>query len=165
MKLYEPFQFLTTEECIRIIEYGKKNVIKEGTLIGAQNDQIRNNRVVWYKDSSKWTEWIKIFNNIENKIDWIQDPQISFYKPGEKYNWHNDQSPSYRTHQRYFTLTCELQTGKGSQFELKGRNLRPMKVGEAVIFHSTDIHRATTPISGERISFTIWAMAKNYHRP
>ena len=29
MKLYEPFQFLSAEECDRIIEYGKKSQIED----------------------------------------------------------------------------------------------------------------------------------------
>ena len=67
MKLYEPFQFLTTKECDEIIEYANKNTIKQGTTLGKTN--IRNSRIVWYKDSTKWQQWIDMFNKIENVID------------------------------------------------------------------------------------------------
>jgi len=165
MKLYEPFQFLTVKECDDIIAYGRPRGKRSGTLIGKGNTDLRNNRVVWYKDSRKWQQWIDVFNTIENKISWIMDPQISYYTPGEHYGWHTDQSESKGTHQRYFTLTCNLQTAPESEFEIEGIDLRPMEKGEAVIFPSIDNHRALTPTSGERISLTIWAMSKNYHRP
>jgi len=102
-----------------------------------------------------------MFNSIEPVIDWIQEPQISFYSPGEQYDWHVDTWPNYRTHIRHFTLTCELQTASGSAFEIENHNLPGLKKGEAVIFKPQDRHRATTPREGERISFTIWAMALN----
>ena len=164
MKLYEPFQFLSTAECDQILEYGNPRRKREGTLIGKKNDQVRNNRIVWYKDPTHWKKWIAMFNTIENRIDWIMDPQISYYTPGEHYGWHTDQSVSNRTHQRYFTLTCELQTAPGARFELKDRTFPELQKGQAIIFPSVDEHRATTPETGERISFTIWAMAKNYHK-
>ena len=159
MKLYEPFQFLTTKECDEIIEYANKNTIKQGTTLGKTN--IRNSRIVWYKDSTKWQQWIDMFNKIENVIDWIQDPQISFYGPDEQYNWHVDTWPKYRTHIRHFTLTCELQSAQDSRVELENHTFNPLQKGQAIIFKPQDRHRATTPTAGERISFTIWAMTKN----
>ena len=159
MKLYEPFQFLTAEECDGIIAYARQNNIQEGTTLG--KDNIRNNRVVWYKDSTRWQEWIDKFNEIEPVIDWLQTPQISFYNPGEEYKWHVDTWPNYRTHIRHFTLTCELQNAVGSGIELENHNIPQLKKGEAVVFKPSDRHRATSPTEGERISFTIWAMALN----
>jgi hypothetical protein len=159
MKLYEPFQFLTADECDEIIAYAKRHEIKPGTTLGSGN--VRKNRIVWFKDSTNWGKWISMFNSIEPVIDWIQEPQISFYSPGEQYDWHVDTWPNYRTHIRHFTLTCELQTASGSAFEIENHNVPGLKKGEAVIFKPQDRHRATTPREGERISFTIWAMALN----
>ena len=166
MKLYEPFQFLTTDECDSIIAYAQKNKIQQGTTsYTRQSENVRNNRIVWYNDSSRWTEWIKMFNTIEPVIDWIQDPQISLYNPGEEYKWHDDTRASYRrTHIRYFTLTCELQSASGAGIEVKNKDIPKLKKGEAVVFKSLDRHRATSPTEGERISFTIWAMALNPNR-
>ena len=163
MKLYEPFQFLTTDECDNIIAYGEKENKIAGILTGKPNLKLRNNRIVWYKDSSKWNQWISLFNRIENRIDWIMDPQISYYLPGEHYDWHTDRSTNNQNYQRHFTLTCNLQTAPGSMFELENINLPQLNRGDAVIFPSEDKHRATTPTSGERISLTIWSMVKNYH--
>ena len=105
-----------------------------------------------------------MLNTIEPVIEWIQTPQISFYTPGEKYDWHDDGWPSYRTHIRHFTLTCELQSAPGAGFEMKDKSIPPLAKGQAVIFRSTEKHRATSPTNGERISFTIWAMSKNKNK-
>ena len=163
MKLYERFKFLTAEECDELIQYARTQDTIKGTTIGHGAQHKRNNSIVWYKDSSKWQNWIDLFNTIDHKIDWIQTPQIAFYSPGEKYDWHVDQSPSRRTHQRLWTLTCELQSAPDGKLEIKGTQHHDLHKGEAIIFPSTDQHRATSPSQGQRISLTIWAMTKNYH--
>ena len=163
MKLYEPFQFLTTNECDAIIDYANREDIKQGCTVGPGAQNLRRNRIVWYNDSSSWQHWISLFNNIEKRIDWIETPQIAFYKPGEKYDWHTDQGRSRRTHQRLWTLTCELQNAPHGALELQAQTIPKLDKGQAIIFPSVDKHRATSPSSGERISLTIWAMAKNYH--
>ena len=158
MQLYKPFNFLTNELCDEIIQYAKNKNFKKGTTLGKNN--VRKNRIVWYKESKHWQRWIDIFNKIESKIDWIQDPQISFYSPGEKYDWHVDTWPAYRTHIRHFSLTCELQSAPGGKLDLENKNFL-LRNGQAIIFKPSDRHRAISPTRGERISFTIWAMAKN----
>ena len=158
MKLYEPFQFLTGEECDQIITYACRKEVKTGTTL--RSGTVRNNRVVWYEDSTRWNGWIEMFNKIDPVIEWIQTPQIAFYKPGEEYKWHVDTWPNYRTHIRHFTLTCELQSAPDAKLELEEKNIC-LKKGEAVIFKPQDRHRAISPTEGERISFTIWAMARN----
>ena len=157
MKLYEPFQFLTAEECDRLISYAQDK-IQAGTTLA--KGSVRNNRVAWYKVSTHWAKWIRMFNEIDPVIDWIQTPQIGFYRPGEEYKWHVDTWPEYRTHIRHFTLTCELQSAPGARLELENKNFE-LKKGDAIVFRPQDRHRATSPSEGERISFTIWAMSKN----
>jgi predicted 2-oxoglutarate/Fe(II)-dependent dioxygenase YbiX len=165
VQLYKKFQFFTQQECDDIINYARVQQTERGKARGDKNKSIRKNRIVWYRDSKKWKEWIAMFNKIEPVIDWIQNPQISFYSPGEYYDWHKDSTHlSQRTHIRHFSLTCELQTAENSIFEIKNHSIEPLSKGEAIIFLSSDLHRVTTPISGERISFTIWAMAKNTNK-
>jgi hypothetical protein len=158
MKLYESFEFLTSTECDEILRYAEDKKTKD-----AENP-VRRNRIVWYEDSRYWKRWIEMLNSIEPVIDWIQTPQISFYKPGEQYGWHNDGWPSYRTHIRHFTLTCELQSAPGACFEMSDHVIPKLERGQAVVFRSTERHRATSPTEGERISFTIWAMTKNMNK-
>ena len=161
MTLYKPFQFLTADECDELILYAQDK-IQAGTTLAKSS--VRNNRVAWYKDSTNWTKWIQMFNEIDPVIDWIQTPQIGLYRPGEQYKWHTDTWPQYRTHIRHFTLTCELQSAPGGAIELACHNIPKLKKGQAVIFKSDDRHRATSPTEGERISFTIWAMTKNLNK-
>ena len=158
MKLYEPFQFLTANECDNIIDYAEKTDVRPGTTLRKGN--VRNNRVAWYKESGEWQNWIDMFNKIDPVIEWIQTPQVAFYKPGEEYKWHVDTWPNYRTHIRHFTLTCELQSAPGARLELENKEFDLAK-GQAIIFKPQDKHRAVSPTDGERISLTIWAMAKN----
>ena len=157
MKLYESFDFLTDNQCDEIITYAQDKV-QRGSTLGKFAG--RNNRIAWYKDSKYWQGWISMFNQIEPVIDWIQTPQIAFYQPGESYDWHVDTWPKYRTHIRHFTLTCELQSAPGGKLELHNNNFL-LRRGQAMIFKPEDKHRAVSPTSGERISFTIWAMALN----
>ena len=158
MKLYEPFQFLTANECDNIIDYADKTDVRPGTTLRKGN--VRNNRVAWYRESKEWQNWIDMFNKIDPVIEWIQTPQVAFYKPGEEYKWHVDTWPNYRTHIRHFTLTCELQSAPGARLELENKEFDLAK-GQAIIFKPQDKHRAVSPTDGERISLTIWAMAKN----
>ena len=158
MKLYQPFQFLTAKECDNIIEYADKTDVRPGTTLRKGN--VRNNRVGWYKESREWQNWIDMFNTIDPVIEWIQTPQVAFYKPGEEYKWHVDTWPNYRTHIRHFTLTCELQSAPGARLELENKEFK-LERGQAIIFKPQDKHRAVSPTDGERISLTIWAMAKN----
>ena len=158
MKLYEPFQFLTANECDEIIKYADTSEIKPGTTL--RSGKVRNNRVAWYKESHQWQKWISMFNTIDPVIDWIQTPQVAFYKPGEEYKWHVDTWPNYRTHIRHFTLTCELQSAPGARLEIENQQF-DLKRGQAIIFKPHDKHRAVSPTDGQRISLTIWAMAKN----
>lgn len=158
MKLYEPFQFLTANQCDDILDYADKTDVRPGTTLRKGN--VRNNRVAWYKESREWQNWIEMFNKIDPVIEWIQTPQVAFYKPGEEYKWHVDTWPNYRTHIRHFTLTCELQSAPGARLELENKEFT-LERGQAIIFKPQDKHRAVSPTDGERISLTIWAMAKN----
>ena len=157
MKLYEPFQFLTTDECDELISYPHDKPVA-GTTLGKYAG--RNNRVTWYKESKYWAKWIELFNSIDPVIDWIQTPQIAFYKPGEHYDWHTDTWPNHRTHIRHFTLACELQSAPEARLELENKQFQ-LERGNAIIFKPQDRHRAVSPVDGERISLTIWAMTKN----
>ena len=160
MKLYEPFQFLTDQECDELTKYAQDKIVN-GTTLGKYAG--RNNRIAWYKESKYWAKWIDMFNSIDPVIDWIQTPQIAFYKPGEHYDWHVDTWPKFRTHIRHFTLTCELQSAPGGKLVLENNNFI-LRRGQAIIFKPSDRHKAVSPTDGERISFTIWAMAKNANK-
>ena len=93
-------------------------------------------------------------------IDWIQTPDCPITW---QHDWHVDTWPKFRTHIRYFTLTCELQSAPGGKLILENSDFI-LNRGQAIIFKPGDRHRAASPTSGERISFTIWAMSKNANK-
>ena len=71
MQLYKPFNFLTNELCDEIIQYAKNKNLKKGTTLVKNN--VRKNRIVWYKESKYWQRWIDIFNKIESKMQEVQE--------------------------------------------------------------------------------------------
>lgn len=162
-KILEIFDFLDNATCDQMIKYGQQAHKEQGKLYtGQTNTQLRNNRIVWYKDSQHYQRWTDFLKNFDAGIDWVETPQISYYTPGEYFELHTDQQEgSKRTHIRKLTLTANLQTADGGCIEVLGKKYAEMKKGQAVVFESSCQHRAISPITGERISFTIWGMARN----
>lgn len=161
-ELYKVFDFLTDEYVEYIKTYYFFHPSVKGTVGGdhlVEHKKIRNNQIVWFDDSDRWADWVKFLQGFDPLIEWIQTPQISHYGPDEYYDWHIDASPTRRTHKRHLTLTVEIQSAEGARFEIKDRDIGPMKPGQAVVFPSVDLHRATAPTIGNRMSLTIWGMA------
>jgi hypothetical protein len=91
----------------------------------------------------------------------MQTPfQISYYAPGDYYEWHQD---VYRTQgrksMRSLTLTVSLQAeaGAGVEFDSGVCELAP---GQAVFFPSEARHRAYNNSSADRWAFTVWYMRR-----
>jgi predicted 2-oxoglutarate/Fe(II)-dependent dioxygenase YbiX len=170
LKILEVFDFLEKDVCDEIISYARNSNIEPGILYNGHadaksNNKLRNNRIVWYKISNRYQEWTDLMKKFHNSIDWIETPQLSFYKPGEFFEYHQDQSDkSLRTHIRCLTLTANLQVAEGAYIEVQDKKFINMRKGQAVVFPSNMLHRAVSPISGERISFTIWGMSKNFNK-
>jgi predicted 2-oxoglutarate/Fe(II)-dependent dioxygenase YbiX len=165
-RILEIFDFLDNINCDQIMNYGQQAQKEQGKLYtGQTNTQLRNNRIVWYKDSRHYQIWTDFLKNFDPEIDWVETPQISYYTPGEYFELHTDQQEgSKRTHIRRLTLTANLQTADGGCIEVLGKKYTEMKKGQAVVFASSCQHRAISPITGERISLTIWGMAKNHNK-
>jgi predicted 2-oxoglutarate/Fe(II)-dependent dioxygenase YbiX len=162
-KLLEIFNFFDNNTCNKIISYAENQIEEQGKLYnGLTDSKLRNNRIVWYNISDQYQEWVNFLKNFDSSIDWIETPQISFYKPGEFFEYHRDSNDkSKRTHIRYLTLTANLQIAEGAYIEVEDKKFVNMQKGQAIVFLSSCQHRAVSPIQGERISFTIWGMAKN----
>jgi len=93
----------------------------------------------------------------DHEIKYLEHPyQVSNYRPGEFYSWHQDYTLNSRRRKRIATLTCTLQTAPGAIIETRNGNFN-LGVGQAVIFPAELKHRATAPTSGERWSFTVWS--------
>jgi len=161
VKLYEPFQLFTSEECDQIIQNAFELTEKEGIAGGEYNPGVRNNKVFWldYQDIGRFQT--PMMDITDYSVTWIQEPiQVSKYEKGQYYHWHKDQFENARTSARLLTLTCTLQSAPGAIFETKDHSF-DLKQGQAVIIPSDVDHRALPPISGTRWAVTAWGMGAN----
>ncbi len=161
MKLYEPFQLFTSEECDQIIQNAFELTEEEGIAGGKYNPGVRNNKVFWldYQDIGKFQT--PMMSITDYSVTWIQEPiQVSKYEKEQYYHWHKDQFENTRTSARLLTLTCTLQSAPGAIFETKDHSF-DLKQGQAVIIPSDVDHRALPPISGTRWAVTAWGMGTN----
>ena len=163
--LYQPFDFLTESQMRDILRTAVQEGIGTQQIKNEQGNIHRNSRISWYRKTHHNHEWLEIFNYIQPGIEWIETPQIAFYKPGEYYDWHTDERHnSTRSYIRKFTLVANIHSAPGSGLEIKDKPIIDLGIGQAVIFPSMDLHRAVTPEQGERASLTMWAMSKNTNK-
>lgn len=162
--LLEPFQLFTADECDAIIERAKSQLQLARTTAG-YDTTVRSNSVAWleFEDQSRFYDCMTGRTDVE--VKWLQHPyQVSCYKQGEFYDWHEDLIPSNRRSSiRSLTLTCTLEPAPNAQFQTKSQHFNLAK-GEAILFSATTQHRATAPTSGERWALTVWGMKPNPHK-
>lgn len=158
---YEKFQLFTPEEIVSLLsqtgQFGPAGV----TGANRPNPLIRTNRVYWLDPDTELDH--KLWNLVipdRPYLTWYQRPiQIALYAKGEHYDWHHDVIEN-RTSRRAVTLTTTLKQAEGAGLEVLDQ-IYDLAPGEAVLFPSGDLHRATAPIQGERIALTVWYMQPN----
>lgn len=163
MKLHEPFQLFTPEQCKQIIldAVGQSSGTRS-LVIGKLEVATRTSTTFWYTvdDAQVYLKYFEPFKDQGYEVTWVQRPlQVARYEPGQQFDWHKDQAKGKRSTGRLLTLTCTLQKAPNALFETKERSY-DLNVGEAVIFPAKDLHRATAPSSGERWAITIWGSGK-----
>lgn len=159
IKILEPFQLFTNDECVEIIDRAKSKGLRPGAVFKGVNTDVRNNKVAWLEfDENRYYDIFKQFP--EYNIDWLSHPyQVSCYGKDEFYDWHTDSYTTRRSSQRMLTLTCCLQPATDAVLRIENKSY-DLTSGEAIIFPSSAKHRADPPSSGERWALTIWAMQK-----
>jgi len=97
------------------------------------------------------------FSNIQ-----IGEPaQVSEYSKGQFYDWHTDsdidmdKEPSVRKLSMTLLLN-DPNEFEGSNLEIAGKKMSPMKQGHAAIFASFLQHRVTPVTKGVRKSLVVW---------
>ena len=101
-----------------------------------------------------------MFNNIEPVIDWLQTPQISFYQPGEYYDWHVDTGNSVC--HRKLSFTIQLSDDKdyvGGDVEFIGSKVDTKafrQKGVCIIYPSFLPHRVSKVTKGTRHAIVGW---------
>lgn len=160
-KLLEPFQLFTPEECDSIIARARSQ-LKEARTTAGYDTSVRSNTVAWLEFEDQGRFYDVMTGRDDVQVKWLQHPyQVSCYKQGEFYDWHEDLIPSsYRSSTRSLTLTCTLETAPNAQFQTRTQHF-DLKKGQAILFTATTEHRATAPKSGERWALTVWGMQPN----
>ena len=85
--------------------------------------------------------------------------QFTRYEPGEFYPWHVDCDPGAADQCRLRSLSTSVLLGNpisGGGIELRDGGVVPLGIGDAVIFPSTNEHRALKVHSGVRDSLVLW---------
>jgi PKHD-type hydroxylase len=169
--------FLTAEECNRIIESGKTLPIDEG-FVGSASGATgklslykRSSKIKWL-DMSPDTAWL--FERIRDAINYancmyrfdldhrLSRMQLAEYPVGGHYVWHSDIS-SGAFSRRKLSITVQLSNpddynGGDLEFSSGRKNAKQdlRKQGLAVIFPSFLEHRVTTVTKGSRWSIVAW---------
>lgn len=177
MKLYEPFDFLTPEECQELIDIGRttstKAVINKGEHRfdkGYIDEKKRMCNISHCADPKYKNKILKVFQNLDNTLLILESLQLSFYKHNEFFDWHKDSFnvPWGDTeYVRKFSMVIELQSAPQAGLFLDS-NVHPdiprnpdlsikINSGQAFIFPSVDWHMAWNKGNEERISLIAWA--------
>ena len=161
IEFYKPFRLFSLEEVNYLVSQIGRLGPAGVTQANRPNPKIRTNRIFWLEpdqvlDHKLW----RLVIPDRPYLTWYQRPiQISVYRKGEHYDWHHDVIAN-RTSRRAVTLTATLKTAENARLEVKDR-IYDLDPGEAVVFPSEDLHRATAPLEGERIALTVWYMQPN----
>jgi len=178
---------LTT--CKKILNAGRKKIIKEATTFKGINKTKRNCKVSWIND--KWIyDIINPFIHTANKKagwnfqwDWNESSQFTIYEKGHYYGWHTDQGAgcmkdkdkNFNGKTRKLSLTLQL-TDKnkyeGGDFQFKWiqddkKDLLNIitiddakDIGTIIVFPSF-IHHQVLPITrGKRESLVNWSVGR-----
>ena len=177
--------------CKKILNAGRKKIVKKATTFKGIDKKTRNCRVAWIND--KWIyDIINPFIHKANKEagwnfqwDWNESSQFTIYEKGEYYGWHADQNPKSHKHQnkningkiRKLSLTLQLTDktkyeGGDFQFKWIQDNKKDLlnvitvddakDIGTVIIFPSF-IHHQVLPITkGKRESLVNWSIGKAF---
>ena len=162
--LLEPFQLFTADQCDAIIARAQHNLHAARTTAG-YIDTVRTNTVAWLEFEDQGRFYDIMTGRTDHTVTWLQHPyQVSCYKPGEFYEWHQDIiHTTKRSSIRSLSLTCTLEPAAHAQFQTESKNY-DLKKGQAILFPATLKHRATAPKSGTRWALTVWGMQPNPHK-
>jgi hypothetical protein len=160
MKLFQPFEFLTTEECQFVLE--QVGELSHGRTLGGNPQGVRKNKVHWWSPPEIWSDrlWdIAEPYHEQFQLTWMSKPcQISLYEPGDFYDWHVDSYDTIgRKSMRGLTFTMSLQGAKDAVIEFESGPVE-LSTGQGVFFPSDQRHSAWNRGTQSRWALTIWYM-------
>lgn len=108
-----------------------------------------------------WVEKVNEAAGWNFNVDFLEPLQLTRYKEGDRYDWHQDESEWYlgkrgddRIRKISFTLLLNNDY-EGGAFSLINQEV-PLKAGQMIFFHSDDYHAVAPVESGERLSLVGW---------
>lgn len=169
--------FLTTDECSKIIEISKDHMIRAqiGTGSNASVSQIRTGSSYFlkYLDDPDIFQIFKKISLLLNKPGRNFDPffQVIHYNPGEEYKAHVDPSPERNNKEsiRHRKMTClfylnDVEEGGETEFPKLNIKVKP-KMGRMIYFENYNkegkinydsLHRSIPVKKGEKWAFNLW---------
>jgi len=169
--------FLTEEECNKIILIGKSKVLEKANTRNQNKLKTRDSNISWLApdDNLDWlyrrlTDTLTSLNERFFGFDlygFTEGLQFTNYKaPTGKYDSHNDRA--FNTPIRKLSITIQLSNPKdyeGGNLELINSD-KPIicekQQGKLYAFPSFVLHRVTPIIKGERNSLVGWITGKNF---
>ena len=180
------------QTCKKILEVGRKKIIKQATTSKGVDIIKRDCKVTWLDE--KWIyDIINPFIHTANKEagwnfqwDWNESSQFTIYEKGHYYGWHTDQGPAGIKHKskningktRKLSLTLQLTDkteyeGGDFQFAWIHDDTKDLlnvltvddakEIGTIIIFPSF-IHHQILPITkGKRESLVNWSVGKEFN--
>ena len=167
-------QFLTEEECKKIIDYGNSLRLLKGSTRGKDTAKVRKSDVAWIYPVPEMT-WlferatavITDLNSQFFKFDlwgFCEGFQFTKYKaPGGKYGAHIDKAMNQTT--RKLSITIQLSDPKnytGGEFKIIESSEKnpglfpPNEQGTLIAFPSFALHEVKPVTKGERYSLVAW---------
>jgi hypothetical protein len=173
-------QFIPEVVCERILDEAsdlsfltaKVGMQAEGTRF---DEDVRNSSTI-FLDKNHWFEGVlsHFGNEVNRSAKWNFEisgnaaVQISSYNPGEKYDWHVDESIISKLNpmQRKISVVCQLNksseyTGGGFYIDgVEGSLLGEQ--GDIIAFPSYMRHKADEVTEGKRMSAVVWIHGKHF---
>lgn len=166
--------FLTPEECKKIIDYGNSLRLLKGSTRGKDAAHVRKSDIAWIYPAPEIT-WLferatAVITNLNSqffKFDlwgFCEGFQFTKYKaPGGKYGAHIDRGMNQTA--RKLSITVQLSDPKkytGGEFKIiegpdkNSQFYPPNEQGTLIAFPSFALHEVTPVTKGERYSLVAW---------
>ena len=132
-------------------------------------DKVRTSDVIFVQDKdldNLVLSYVMKVNEAANwnfDVDFLEPLQLTRYKEGDHYDWHQDESEWHaekRTNGKIRKISFTLLLNddfEGGDFQLINQTV-PLKKGQMVFFHSDDYHRVDPVKSGVRHSLVGWVL-------
>ena len=155
------------------IEYIKKESINEFTPStigdGLVDDNFRKSETAWLSTEDPIIKSVveRCVDRTDRPIENCEQLQVSRYKEGGHYKYHQDVDPNYTINKRLYTIMIALNDDyEGGETEFPELNVEyKLKKGSALFFHTLDNHKLYTSLalhggkpvkSGEKWICNLW---------